>query len=323
LVVLLLVIAGGAALWYAVALPYAGFGEEVLVDIPPGTPTRGIAAMLEHAGVIRSEWQFLVTRALKPQVKLQAGEYRFDRPMTTLEVFDKIARGDIHYYALRVPEGSNMFDIGRELERMGLMKSDAFLKVARDPELIRDLAPGAPSLDGYLFPSTYRITRRSTARQIAKEMTGEFRRVWKEVAPQQSDVNRLVTLASLVEKETAIPDERRSVSAVYTNRLQIGMRLDCDPTVIYAALLEGRWDGVINQSDLQSPNPYNTYRNPGLPPGPIANPGRASLRAAAEPALEAYLFFVAKPDGSGAHVFSTTITDHNAAVRDYRLGQAR
>jgi UPF0755 protein len=206
---------------------------------------------------------------------------------------------------------------------MGLMKAAEFLKATRDPQLIHDLAPKAPSLEGFLFPSTYRITRRTTARQIAKEMIGEFRRVWDQLAPQNNEVNRIVTLASLIEKETAVPEERRSVSAVYTNRLQIGMRLDCDPTVIYAALLEGRWDGVINQSDLQSPNPYNTYRNAGLPPGPIANPGKESLQAALQPAMEPYLFFVAKPDGSGAHVFSTTLDDHNLAVREYRLGQPR
>jgi UPF0755 protein len=321
-VLLLLVLAAGALVYYAVGVPYQGFEKEVFVDIAPGTPTRGIAQMLASAGVIRADWQFLIARALYPRVTLQAGEYRFDGPMTTLAVFGKIARGDIYFFELRVPEGANIFDIAAEVERIGLAKRDAFLAIARDGTIIHDIAPNAPTLEGFLFPSTYKVTRRTTPQQIVREMTSQFRRIWKEIAKDGEDVNRAVTLASLVEKETAVPAERRTVASVYHNRLEIGMRLDCDPTTIYAALLEGRWDGVIHRSDLDSPNPYNTYRNPGLPPGAIANPGTESLRAALDPAQTKFLFFVAKPDGSGGHVFTETLGEHSTAVQDYRRGNA-
>jgi UPF0755 protein len=152
-------------------------------------------------------------------------------------------------------------------------------------------------------------------------MTGQFQKVWKDLGGPATGVNRLMTLASLVEKETAVPTERPEVASVYTNRLAMGMKLDCDPTTIYAAILEGRYRGTIYRSDLDNPNPYNTYRNVGLPPGPIANPGIASIKAALKPASTRYVYFVAKPDGSGAHVFSETLEQHNAAVRVYRNGQ--
>jgi UPF0755 protein len=323
LIFFLLAIAVGAFLFYAIGVPYAGFNKEAFVDIPTGTSTRQMASMLRSAGVIREEWQFLVARAVNANATLQAGEYRFDRPMNVWDVFRKIARGDIFYYELRVPEGSNIFDIAAHVQELGLMKSEQFLKAARDPTMIRDLAPMAPTLEGYLFPSTYRVTRRTSAQQITREMTGQFRRVWQQLGGNTQDVNRAVTLASLVEKETAVPEERRTVASVYHNRLRQGMKLDCDPTVIYSALLDGRWRGTIYRSDLDNPHPYNTYRNPGLPPGPIANPGLESLRAAVNPAQTNYLFFVAKPGGSGAHVFTESLGAHNAAVRDYRSGASQ
>jgi len=314
---LILLIAGGF-LFYSLGLPYAGFSGEAFVNIPPRTSTREIARLLRAAGVIQNEWQFLVARVINRGATLQAGEYRFDRPMKPFDVFGKIARGDVFYYELRVPEGSNIFDIAAAVEKLGLIKRDEFLKVARDPSTIRDLAPEAPTLEGYLFPSTYHLIRQTTPQQLVREMTNQFRKVWKELGAPNTTVNRIVTLASLVEKETAVPDERPEVASVYTNRLELGMKLDCDPTTIYAALLEGRYRGTIYRSDLDSPNPYNTYRNPGLPPGPIANPGLASLKAAISPEKTNYIYFVAKPDGSGAHVFSETLAQHNAAVSDYR-----
>jgi UPF0755 protein len=321
LLLLLLVFAAAGFLFYSLGRPYANYDKEVFINIPPRTGTREIAGMLQGAGVIRDKWQFLAARAINRQANLQAGEYKFDRPMTPWEVFAKIARGDVFYYELRVPEGSNMFDIAASLEKLGLIKREDFLTVARDPSLIRDIAPEAPTLEGYLFPSTYRMIRQTTAQQLAREMTNQFRRVWKDLAGADADVNRVVTLASLVEKETAVPEERPEIASVYANRLAVGMKLDCDPTTIYAAILEGRYRGTIYRSDLESPNPYNTYRTPGLPPGPIANPGVASLKAAVAPIQTKYLYFVAKPDGSGAHVFSETLEQHNAAVRDYRNGR--
>jgi UPF0755 protein len=319
-VFLTLLIAGGF-LFYSLGMPYAGFSGEAFVNIPPRTSTREIARLLREAGVIQNEWQFLVARVINRGANLQAGEYRFDRPMKPLDVFGKIARGDVFYYELRVPEGSNIFDIAAAVENLGLIKRDEFLEVARDPTTIRDLAPEAPTLEGYLFPSTYHLVRQTTPRQLVREMTSQFRKVWKDLGAPNANVNRIVTLASLVEKETAVPDERPEIASVYTNRLELGMKLDCDPTTIYAAILDGRYRGTIYRSDLDSPNPYNTYRNPGLPPGPIANPGLASLKAAISPEKTNYIYFVAKPDGSGAHVFSETLAQHNAAVIEYRKRQ--
>jgi UPF0755 protein len=323
LLFILLLLAAGAAIFYSAAMPYAGFEGDVFVDIEPRTSTRQIAALLERKGVIRSQNSLLVARALRSSAVLQAGEYRFSHPASALEVLDRIVRGDVFYYELRIPEGSNMFDIAAAIEKLGTMKEAAFLKVAKSNELVKDIAPLAPSLEGYLFPSTYRITRHTTAQQIAREMVHQFRRVWTELGGPQEQVNRLVTLASLVEKETAVPEERPTVASVYLNRLNIGMKLDCDPTTIYAAILENRYRGTIYRSDLESTNPYNTYRNTGLPPGPISSPGVASLKAALHPAQTNYLYFVAKSGGVGAHTFSETLEQHNAAVRDYRNGQAR
>jgi UPF0755 protein len=300
-----------------------GPGRQVFVDITPGTSTRQIARMLREANVIRDEWTFLAVRAVSPRAALQAGEYGFDRPLTALDVFRKIARGEIFYYELTVPEGSNIFDIAASVEKLGFMKAADFLKVASSPELIRDLAPRAPSLEGYLFPAKYRVTRRTTATQLAGEMTASFRRAWKDLGAHGPDVHETVTLASLVEKETAVPAERPMIAAVFKNRLRERWTLDCDPTVIYAALLENRYRGDIHRSDLASTNAYNTYKNAGLPPGPIANPGIESLRAAARPAEADYMFFVARPDGSGAHNFSSTLAQHNVAVQEYRRGLQR
>jgi len=197
-----------------------------------------------------------------------------------------------------------------------------FLKIARSPALIRDLAPNAPSLEGYLFPSTYRVTKNVTAPLLARMMTDLFRKKWQELGAPGA-VNDLVTLASLVEKETAVPAERPLVASVYRNRLEKSVALDCDPTTIYAALLEERYRGTIHRSDLASTNAYNTYRHAGLPPGPIASPGMASLRAAAAPAETNYIYFVAKPDGSGGHNFSATLAEHNRAVASYRGTQKK
>jgi UPF0755 protein len=319
LLLLLAAIAAGLA-YYSVARPYQGFQKPVILDFPKGTSTQAMGGQLAQAGVIRYPWQFLIVRALQPKARLLAGEYQFSQPASVLTVFDRIARGYVFFYELTVPEGSNMFDIASSIGRFHFMKGADFLRVARDPAPIRDLAPEAPTLEGYLFPSTYRIERSTTVQQLCRMMTDLFRKHWRELqAPDHpAAVNAVVTLASLVEKETAVPEERPVVASVYANRLRLGMPLDCDPTTIYAALLEGRYHGAIYRSDLDNMNAYNTYRHAGLPPGPIANPGRASLKAALAPADTHYIYFVAKPDGSGGHQFSETIEQHNRAVEQYR-----
>ncbi len=323
LLALVLLLAAAGAGVYLLSQPYQGFGKEAFLDFAKGTSTADMADQLASAGVIRSDWQFLAVRALQPKARLQAGEYRFSNPASVWTVFDRIVRGDVFYYEVTIPEGSNIFDAAKDVDRLGFIKGADFLKVARDPAMIKDLAPGAPSLEGYLFPSTYRLTRRTTALQVCRMMTDLFRKRWEEVRAEGdgSDVSRIVTLASLIEKETGIPSDRPAVASVYANRLRLRMPLDCDPTTIYAALLEGRYRGVIHRSDLDNANAYNTYRHAGLPPGPIANPGLASLRAALKPAETDYLYFVKRPGSSGGSNFSRSLAEHNQHVREYRNGR--
>ncbi|HEY1221368.1 MAG: endolytic transglycosylase MltG [Bryobacteraceae bacterium] len=302
--------------------PYQAFGAETFVEFPRGTGSRGMAAALAQAGVVRSRWDFLLARALSPSRVLRAGEYRFNRPASPLEVFDRIARGDTFYYTLLVPEGKNMFDIAAAAANLGFFTAPKFLDAARDPSLVRDIDPDAPTLEGYLFPSTYKLRRRTTPAALCRMMTARFRDAWRSLGVSAS-AHRTVTLASLVEKESKLPDERPRVAAVFANRLRLGMALDCDPSTIYAALVEERYRGAIHRSDLASGNPYNTYRHAGLPPGPIANPGLDAMRAVLEPADTDALYFVLRPDGSGAHQFSSNATAHQAAVALYRRGKKK
>jgi UPF0755 protein len=296
--------------------------EDVVVEISHGSSTRAIASQLTEAGVIRSPYSLLVVRALRPGSKLQAGEYEFSGTLSPWNVFDKIRLGQVFYEEITVPEGSSLFDIAALLGKTDTIKSADFLIAAKDPALIRDLDAAAPTLEGYLFPSTYRVTHKTTARDLCRQMTGEFRREWNGIHGSHQNVHYVVTLASLVEKETAIPKERPVVAAVFESRLRLNMPLQCDPTTVYAALVENRYRGTIYKSDLASKNAYNTYAHPGLPPGPIANPGAASLKAALQPAPTKALYFVAKGDGSGSHHFSDTISEHEAAVKSYRKSQS-
>jgi UPF0755 protein len=317
LLALAVLLAAGAAI--SLGLPYRGFGGECFVDIPRGTGSAGVASLLSEAGVVRYRWQFLAVRVLRPRARLQAGEYCFREAGSPWAVLDRLARGDIYFRSLTVPEGQNIFDIAASLDQLGLIGARPFLQAARDPSAIHDLAPQARTLEGYLFPNTYRITRHTTATQLCAQMTSRFRQAWVE-AGGSGPVHPIVTLASLIEKETARPEERPLVASVFNNRLAAGMPLDCDPTTIYAAMLDGRYGGEISRADLDSKSPYNTYQFPGLPPGPIANPGLAALRAALHPSETRYLYFVAKPDGSGAHVFSERLEAHQRAVSHYRRG---
>jgi len=312
----------GLAAW-ALVTPYQGFPAETFVEIPRGTGTAGIARELAKDGVIRYSWELELLHLVRPSAKLQAGEYRFAKAASALDVFNRIARGDIYFVEFTVPEGSNIFDIAKAIEAEGMMSAEDFLAAAEDPALIRDLAPKAKTLEGYLFPSTYRLSHATTPAHLSKMMTDEFRKQWARLsAGNDADLRSTVTLASLVEKETAAPEERPVIASVFRNRLAQGMRLQCDPTTIYAALLDHRYRGAIHKSDLASANPYNTYENAGLPPGPIANPGAQSLRAALAPADTPFLYFVAKPEGGG-HQFSTTIAQHEKAVVAYRHATQR
>jgi UPF0755 protein len=304
-----LVLGLAGAVVYSLQSPYRGFEGELFLQFPKGSGTRNIAQKLADAGVVRYAWQFWLTRAIHPRTTLQAGEYRFDQTASVTDVFRRLGRGDVFYFSFTVPEGSNMFDIARLLESEGIMSGQDFLKAAQN-------------LEGYLFPSTYRVGHFTTPDALCQMMTAQFHKEWTKLMPDPAaDMVKTVTLASMIEKETGVPAERPVVASVFTNRLKIGMTLDCDPTVIYAALLEDRYRGVIHRSDLDNVNPYNTYRHAGLPPGPIANPGASSLAAALHPADTDYLYFVAKPGGDG-HAFTSNLAAHNKAVENYRHAQS-
>jgi UPF0755 protein len=319
LVVLCVAGAAGYA-WYAASEPYQGFGDEQFIDLAKGTSTSALAKMLEKQGVVRRSWLFLLARVCSPGTKLQAGEYRFDHASSAFDVLHKFAKGDIFYLEVTVPEGQNLFDMAANVAKLKIFTETQFLKAAQDPSSIRDLDPKATSLEGYLWPDTYRVLRTTTAAQLCQTMTRKFRSSWKSVGGDQ-DVHRVVTLASLVEREARLPADRPLVASVFANRLARGMKLDCDPTTVYAALLEDRYRGKIYRSDLESENPYNTYKHAGLPPGPIANPGLNALKAALAPADTKYLYFVAKPDGLGGHNFSETLAQHHAAAAKYHSAQ--
>jgi UPF0755 protein len=296
--------------------PYQAFSGEVFVDFSRGMGTGAMADALARAGVVRSRWDFLFARFFHRTGVLQAGEYRFAKPATPAEVVDRIRRGDVFYYELVVPEGKNMFDIAASAEGLGLFKAADFLKAAQDPSMIRDIDPKAPTLEGYLFPDTYKLSRHTTPERLCKLMTTKFREAWSGLHTA-ANLHDTITMASLVEKEGKLAEERPKIAAVFTNRLRIGMKLDCDPTTIYAALLEGKYRGTIYRSDLDRDHSYNTYHQAGLPPGPIANPGVESIRAALSPAGIDSLYFVARADGSGGHEFSSTIAAHEDAVSRY------
>jgi UPF0755 protein len=319
-VIVVLLLAAGALLAYGLLLP-AGPTQEKLVQLKHGSSTRQIATELVNAGIIRSQYAFLAWHYLHGHKPLKAGEYAFDHPANAREVYERISRGDIYFHTVVVPEGYNIFDIATAMEDAGLGKRDDFLKVARtDTALVHDIDPQAPSLEGYLFPDTYHFTRTQSLHDMAATMVRRFRQAAKEMGLNQNQ-HAVVTMASIVEKETGAPEERPEVASVFYNRLQKSMELKTDPSVIYAALLNGRYTGVIHQSDLHFESPYNTYRTAGLPPGPISNPGKASLQAAMHPAQTDYLFFVS--DNQGHHRFARTDAEHVANVQAYRRAVAQ
>ncbi|MGB6973451.1 MAG: endolytic transglycosylase MltG [Terracidiphilus sp.] len=315
---LLLVLASGAAaVVWLMAVPY-GPESETFVEIAPGESTARIAEQLEEAGIIRNRYAFDLLRWVE-RGSLKAGEYRFDHRAQMTEVYARIERGDVYTRTVIVPEGANIFEIGQRLEEAGLGTEDEFLKAqAQNLGLIQDMDPKATSLEGYLFPDTYRFTRAETMTQILKTMVGQFR---KEAAALDltGNMHNVVTMASLVERETAVNGERPIVASVFENRLARKMPLMTDPSVIYGLELEGEWRGRIYASDLKRNTPYNTYLRAGLPPGPIANPGAKALAAAMHPAETKYLYFVAAgTNPQGQSLFASTLAEHARNVAGYR-----
>lgn len=320
----------GAAGWLAWALlmPVEPSGQ-TFVLLRPGYSTRRIAAELKNAGVIRSKEAFVLWHYYHHGRTLKAGEYLFERPANIIDVQKRLRRGDVYFHTVVVPEGFTMFDIAHAIEGAGLGSADEFLKVAKsDTALISDLDPSAHSLEGYLFPDTYEFSRMMSMQEMAAAMVKQFRQVAAQIGlisnPAIAAANgtgsysphEVVTMASIVEKETSVPEERPMVASVYYNRLEKRIALDADPSIIYAELLAGTYGGALHHADMQFKSPYNTYRNAGLPPGPIGNPGKSALEAAMHPAQSDYFYFVA--DAQGHHRFARTIEEHNKNVVAYR-----
>ena len=315
--------AGGWWIYSQVVEPYRGYSEpEVFVDIPPGSSTASIGNRLVDAGVVRDARTFQVGLWISGRSRsLRAGEYRFDAPLHALDVIDKIARGDVYRRRLTFREGLTISEMAEVFEERGFGNAADFRKAAENASLILDLDPGATDLEGYLFPETYALPRGTTAAAVVTQMVDAFKtaltpEIRSNATAAGLSVRQLVTLASLVEKETGTASERPLVAAVYANRLKIGMGMQADPTVIYALQKAGTYTGNLRRDDLQFDSPYNTYRYPGLPPGPIAAPGKASLEAAAKPADVDYLYFVSKNDGS--HVFASSLEEHNRNVQTWQ-----
>ncbi len=357
--IFLAVLAAGGWLAWALWLPVTPEGQKFVL-LRPGFSTRHIATELKTAGVIRSSDAFVVWHYLHAGHSLKAGEYLFEKTADARAVHDRLARGDVYYREVVIPEGFTMFDIGRAVEDAGLGSSQDFLKAAREnTALIADLAPDAKSLEGYLFPATYQFSRIQSPHDMVAAMVKQFRLVAREIgliegpvdmgsasaelpgiksadagspeagspdagSPEAGSpddrppdmVQRTVILASIIEKETAAPEERPLVASVYYNRMEKRVPLQADPSVIYAELLQGTYQGALHHADMQADSSYNTYRHPGLPPGPIGNPGKSSLLAAMHPAQTDYLYFVS--NGNGHHRFARSLEEHNKNVAAYR-----
>jgi UPF0755 protein len=321
---LLALLATGGWLYWALWMPVTPAGQQFVL-LPAGYTTRRIASELQSAGVIRSADAFIVWHRLHHRHTLKAGEYLFDQSASARQVHDRLARGDVYVHAVVIPEGYDMFDIAKAIQDAGLGSSGDFVHVAMsDTALVSDLAPDAKSLEGYLFPNTYEFTRAQSMPEMAAAMVKQFRQVAREIGlvpekgadSQAENIQKIVTLASIIEKETAAPEERPAVASVYYNRLEKKMPLQADPSVIYAELLQGTYTGVLHHVDMQFDSAYNTYTHAGLPPGPIANPGKTSLEAAMHPAVTGYYYFVS--NGNGHHKFARDLEEHNRNVAAYR-----
>jgi UPF0755 protein len=302
-----------------------GSAEEKSIEIPSGASPRQVVRLLARGGALADDqlaWRYLryVKRDRRP---LRAGEYAFQGPLLPDDVLERIYRGEVRLHRVTIPEGLRMEEVAALVEQAGLGRAPELLRSMRDPALAKELGVPGANLEGFLFPDTYSFSRGPTARAVLEAMVARYREEWKRADAQRApgialSEREAVTLASIVEKETGQPLERPRISCVFHNRLRRGMRLQTDPTVLYATMLRtGRWSQNISRADLAAAHPYNTYTTPGLPPGPIASPGAAALAAALRPDACNDLFFVSRNDGS--HVFCPDLACHSAAVQKWQL----
>ena len=329
-VALVFVLAAGAAGvaawlgWNDIHESYKGYdAPEQFVTIRQGAASGEIGRVLADAHIVRDARLFRGALWWTGEGRnLKAGEYRFDHAVTPFDVVDVLVQGEVYTQRITFPEGLTIEEMSKLYETHGFGRARDFVAAAKTVERIRDLDPEAPDLEGYLFPETYPLPRNVPASRLIDAMVDRFRAVYGEdlrarAAAEGLTTRQVVTLASIVEKETGKAEERPVVAAVFRNRLQIGMPLQTDPTIVYALEKAHRYDGNIRRDDLAMDSPYNTYKNPGLPPGPIASAGKAALEAAVMPADVPYLYFVSRNDGS--HVFAKTFAEHSANVRKFQV----
>lgn len=317
----LFALGAGVFAWNALNKPFRDYAEPaVIVEVERGWNSGRILEHLRSKGVLRDDFVPLVyLKVLRRGDSLKAGVYEFREAMSPVEVIDKLVRGDVILRTVVIREGLDRFAVAEIMAAAGFGTVEEWNRVTSQPDLVRDLSPDAQSLEGFLFPDTYKLTPGTPPARIAAVMVQNFRQKFGDQLAFIStglSVHETVTLASIVETEARLPAERPIIASVYLNRIRKKMRLQADPTVIYGLKLSGRWDGNIRKGDLQLDSPYNTYRNAGLPPGPIASPGLASLKAAANPAKTSFLYFVSRNDGS--HVFSGSLAEHNRHVQEYQ-----
>ncbi|HUK65444.1 MAG TPA: endolytic transglycosylase MltG [Anaeromyxobacteraceae bacterium] len=303
-----------------------GSGEEKVVEITPGTGPHQVVRLLASGGALSDErlaWRYLrwLKRDRRP---FKAGEYAFTGALTPDEVLEKIYRGEVKLHQVTIPEGLRMDEIAALVEQAGLGRASVLLPLMHDPSFAQELGVPSANLEGFLFPDTYSFPRDPKPRAVLAAMVARFEEAWRAADAQRLPGVSLgeleaVTLASIVEKETGRPEERPRIACVFHNRLRRGMRLQTDPTVMYATMLRhgGQWSQNITKSDLSAPSPYNTYTVAGLPPGPIASPGSASLEAALHPSDCGDLYFVSRNDGT--HEFCQDLHCHTAAVQKWQI----
>lgn len=310
--------------------PFKAYEEtEVFFTVERGASGARIAEGLEEKGIVADRRLFLAALRLRSGERgtIKAGEYRFAEPLSTIQVLDRLVAGDVYTFPVTIPEGLTFLETAEHLARLGLGEESRLREAFEEGrEAVADLDPVATNLEGYLYPTTYRFSRSVQPGEVTRTMVAQFKQIFGELRRARAKElgltpRQVVTLASVIEKETGVPEERPLIGSVFLNRLGRGMPLQSDPTIIYALKLEGRYHGNLSKSDLDLDSPYNTYRFPGLPPGPIASPGEASIDAVLFPADSSYLYFVSKNDGS--HQFSSTYAEHIDAVRKYQVDYFR
>jgi len=304
--------------------PFSPAGGERMVTVTKGMRAGQVLELMAHEGVVRSRVSLKLAFALKGRPRsLRAGSYRFDHPLTPLQVVDKLNRGDVIYTKVTVPEGLRLDEVAHLLAEAGLGKEGTFLRIMNRGNLVADVDPQATALEGYLFPDTYLVDPGRSEESVIEMFVKGLHQWWESHASEAGgrSLREVVTLGSLVEKETGAPEERGLIAGVFANRLKVGMPLQTDPSIVYAEMVSGAYRGFLTREDWTYPSPYNTYQHPGLPPGPICSPGRAALEAALRPSPSPYLYFVSRNDGT--HAFSRTLSEHNEAVSRYQKNGGR